>query len=202
MVFYERNKREGIAHLVVPGARAVRVSALVARVHVDQHARIAIVVRRALAVAATAVAREGDSLAGERAAVQGTFGELDVRGRTGVMAMCAGQNGKGSGEYDCGDAGEHDEEMKNKWREERWRIERLREVEVLGDVGPCYFVVAFIAFRGRRMEEYPRLSVAIVACGIGRRLNSPPKAERTVGREHEGFQVQARCHCGDRCLVL
>ena len=52
-------------HLVLPGARAARVRALVAGEDVDEHAARALEVDRALAVAAAAVARERDVLAGE-----------------------------------------------------------------------------------------------------------------------------------------
>lgn len=61
-IFYTYQSAE--TNLVIPSAGTVGVRTLVARVDVDQNARIAVVVRGALAVASATVAGERNGLAG------------------------------------------------------------------------------------------------------------------------------------------
>ena len=91
-------------YLVVPCACAVGIRALEARVHVDQNAAVAVQVRWALAVAATAIAGERDGLPGKRALVHVRRREEAVCRRPlleSAARLCGdGEEGecKGSGE--------------------------------------------------------------------------------------------------------
>ena len=75
-------------HLIVPGACTVGVSALESGEDVDQDARVTVQVARTFAVAAAAVAGEGDGLTGERASVEtaqrGVCWRTGGQGRAGL----------------------------------------------------------------------------------------------------------------------
>ena len=81
----------------VPGARAVRVRALVPRIHVDEPAGVVVVVDGALAVASATKAGERDGLTGERASVEGGRPEEVMAGGAGdVFVALRGQHADGT----------------------------------------------------------------------------------------------------------
>lgn len=73
-------------YFVVPRTCPVGVRALVTGVDVDEDARVPVEVRRALAVAASAVAGEGDGLTCESASVKGREVEGHMGRRPGGLA--------------------------------------------------------------------------------------------------------------------
>ena len=82
------------AHLVVPSARAVRVGALVSRIHIDQHAAVPVEVDGALAVASAAEAGKCDALASEAALQAGAGLRAGEEGGNGDDRGEAGSHGK------------------------------------------------------------------------------------------------------------
>lgn len=89
----EEEGEEGATHLVIPRTRAARERTLVPGVHVDQHARVARQVVRALAVAAATEARERDAVARQPAV------QVRVRGARGAARRGeGGERGEREGE--------------------------------------------------------------------------------------------------------
>lgn len=101
-----------VTDLIVPSTSTVGVGTLVARVDVDENTAFPVVISGALAVSATAVAGEGDSLTGESAASERAGEKVDVRRSAGIVHASGGESlgeeGEGSDKGEGNEAsGEH-----------------------------------------------------------------------------------------------